>query len=76
MDQRSERRIFDWLKRLQARSLTRHIGVVDDAGPPLIVIIGDQPVECSKLDGYSPTNGDRVWVSRSGRDLVVHDSIT
>ncbi len=65
------------IKKLRKRSLTRHIGIVTVTSPLTIVISGHpEQIQVNKLDGYSPTFGDRVWVSRSGNDLVVHDKIT
>lgn len=72
----SERRIFDWLKRLDRRAITRSIGVVTNTSPLTVEMGGEEITPISKLGGYSPTLGDRVWVSHSGSDAVVHDKIT
>lgn len=69
------RRIFDNLKRLNRQKLSRSIGLVTDDSPLTVEIGGEELVGLSRLDGYSPTIGDRVWVSRSHGDMVVHDKI-
>ena len=71
MDPRTLRRIFDWLKRLQDRSLTRSIGTVIDDSPFVVEIAGVEHSGLAKLTSYSPTIGDVVYVVRSGKDLIV-----
>lgn len=68
---RVNRRIFDWLKRLDRDKLSRSIGVVTDDSP-LTVLIGDASYPgVAKLASYTPVVLDVVYVVRSGRDLTV-----
>lgn len=74
MDDRTLTRIFDWLNRLQARSLTRTIGIIDTTTSPgdvITTIAGVAHYNLSCLTSYTPSDGDRVYVIRSGRDLTV-----
>lgn len=68
------RRIFDRLRRLNREKLSRSIGLVTDDSPLTVEIGGEEIVGIEKIN-YSPTIGDRVWVSRSHGDMVVHGEI-
>lgn len=74
-DELLTRRILARLKRLNREKLSRSIGMVTDDSPLTVEIAGEEIANVQKLDGYSPTIGDRVWVSRADGDLVVHDKI-
>lgn len=71
MDDRTQRRILDWLKRLDQRKLSRSIGMVTDTSPLTVEIAGSEIAGVSKLASYTPSVGHRVYVIRSGRDLTV-----
>jgi len=77
MDDRTLKRIFGRLERLDRRSLTRSIGIVIDTTPDVLVRIGGAThTNPPMLDSYTPTNGDKVYITRSGGDLLVHGKIT
>ena len=69
------RRIFDRLKRLKREKLSRNIGLVTDDSPFTVEIAGVEHVGLQKLGTYTPTIGDRVWISRADGDLLVHGDI-
>ncbi len=71
MSDRTNRTIFDRIKRAEANKVSRSIGLVADDSPFTVTIAGVDHTGLSKLDSYSPTTGDRVYVLRSGRDLTV-----
>lgn len=54
---------------------TRHKGVVATESPLTIYIDGGQvAVPAHFLAGYTPNEGDIVYVDNQGGDLVVHDA--
>jgi hypothetical protein len=65
MDPRLVRRLLD--RGPADRTVRSQIGIVTDDSP-LTVTLGGDSVECLKLDSYTPTATDRVYVLRSGQD--------
>lgn len=75
MDWRLAKRILDRLKDVEDRALTRSIGEVTDTSPLTVTIGGVDHTDLKKLSSYTPSVGHIVWVSRSGKDLLVHGEI-
>lgn len=71
MHQQSERRILDWLKRLDRKKVGWSIGMVFDDSPFTVTIEGENIAGLSRLASYSPTTGDKVLIVRLGHDYVV-----
>lgn len=71
MDQRSERRILDWLKRLDRTRVTWSIGLVTDDSPFTVAVEGEPVEGLTKLASYSPTVNDQVLILRRGHDSIV-----
>lgn len=72
---RTQRRIFDWLKRLDRTKVERNLGVVTVADPLTVTIADQAHTDLKRLDSYNPTAGDVVYVARTGADLLVLGSI-
>jgi len=86
---RSDRKIERQLRRLRHRSIQRSIGIVTSVAPLKVAVGGGDTttaadgtitvvpfeLEAYALSSYSPQRGDRVWISRSGADILVHGAI-
>lgn len=70
IEDRTQRRILDWLKRLDRGKVSRLIGTVKTEDP-FVVTIGEVDHTDLVCVGYTPVADQSVLVLRSGNDLAV-----